>query len=605
MILAFSLACLLSATSVRIGALGGDTNAVGVICKEDLGNFTSAIPMPDDVRRVAAACGANGWCFSLGEIFDRRKMCFTKPYDATANETFAAVRAAGDVFDSSNLFAESGGLLFYWAAPAVAGAVNAPPRPATGGDAVAFVLKTVREFVRTAETAGLPRPYSSAEASFGMPSYLYRAGIDRVDVENTFSSDLERTVAGVKTAAEAFGKSAFGMDVAVGWYGGIQDDALRQARWRTALLHAYLRGASPIFWEEGVANGGALADRLRKTLRDVSAWVRAHPRADGLPRAAAAAVYGRHDGYVGAWQTHLWGQRGDDRFRIGDAERAWTIFDGVFARGGWQDRDRWGAADLSGNPPLGTLDIVSHAADDAFLSRYGFLFFLGRNVMDEALHAKLLRYVKGGGVLLLSAAHLDTCDVPGGGYAPFRGGDFRELCGVRLDFASSRRLEIGVKFKAEPGCGWRFQPLRPLWDPDFTDGGFAVPSVVTNAGATVLAVESDRFKEFEWKASARPVLFSHAVGKGHVVFLATPEPVGATGVRRMYEALVRSGLAAVEAWPKVECSDRVRWSVYPDGTVYLLNTEPNLSEKVLVRTDASASVREVEVKPQSIEMLKP
>ena len=50
---------------------------------------------------------------------------------------------------------------------------------------------------------------------------------------------------------------------------------------------------------------------------------------------------------------------------------------------------------------------------------------------------------------------------------------------------------------------------------------------------------------------------------------------------------------AVEAvgrgvWPKAECSDTVRWSVYPDGTLYLLNTEANVAQEVIVQRTATA-----------------
>ena len=46
---------------------------------------------------------------------------------------------------------------------------------------------------------------------------------------------------------------------------------------------------------------------------------------------------------------------------------------------------------------------------------------------------------------------------------------------------------------------------------------------------------------------------------------------------------MRSALEAVaeKVWPKVDCSDRVRYAVYP-GRMYILNTEERRREEVVV-----------------------
>ena len=43
-----------------------------------------------------------------------------------------------------------------------------------------------------------------------------------------------------------------------------------------------------------------------------------------------------------------------------------------------------------------------------------------------------------------------------------------------------------------------------------------------------------------------------------------------------------------DVWPKVECNDTVRWSVYPDGTIDLLNTELHLAQEAVVQRTATA-----------------
>ena len=57
-------------------------------------------------------------------------------------------------------------------------------------------------------------------------------------------------------------------------------------------------------------------------------WCKSHPLADGFPLATVGAVQGRFDGYAGVFQTHLFGQRTNDAFRVTEADRtAWRLFD--------------------------------------------------------------------------------------------------------------------------------------------------------------------------------------------------------------------------------------------------------------------------------------
>ena len=56
-------------------------------------------------------------------------------------------------------------------------------------------------------------------------------------------------------------------------------------------------------------------------------------------------------------------------------------------------------------------------------------------------------------------------------------------------------------------------------------------------------------------------------------------------------------------WPKVECSDTVRWSVYPDGTVYLLNTEAHLEQKAFVEPAAGKPRITVTLSPGEVKSL--
>ena len=50
-------------------------------------------------------------------------------------------------------------------------------------------------------------------------------------------------------------------------------------------------------------------------------------------------------------------------------------------------------------------------------------------------------------------------------------------------------------------------------------------------------------------------------------------------------------------WPKVECADTVRWSVYPDGTIYLLNTEMHLAQEAIVERSRGATRKTFRLAP--------
>ena len=66
------------------------------------------------------------------------------------------------------------------------------------------------------------------------------------------------------------------------------------------------------------------------------------------------------------------------------------------------------------------------------------------------------------------------------------------------------------------------------------------------------------------------------------MLLASIDPPAASGVRRLYSRILDQAVTATDVWPKVECSDRVRYAVYPDGTIYMLNTEARLRAEAIV-----------------------
>ena len=571
------------------------------IAAERLGDFVVEFKTdwtPAEIRATGERCRALGLKFRLDELFDRKSGEVKALYSPRLGEMLAAAREYSDVYAGAGLFYETGGVLYYWQQPGVADAKVKIPPVKTFTEAEVYVADELKRGIALAEKTGVPRPYANIEASFGFAAHLFKAGYDEVDLEVIYGPDQERCYAGVKTAAEVFGRGKFGVDMAMAWYGGVQHDALWDSRWRVSLKHAFMRGANPIYLEHGLLffeNQGLMCGAehpytkaMRAGLAEIAHYARENPRPEGLPIAAVAAVQGRNDGFIGGFQTHLYGQRTNDLFRLTDADYGWELFDGLYRRRVWHDRDAWGNSDYSGNPPLGAADILPYDAPDEIWAKYKTVFFLGRNTMDDARYERLVRYVKGGGTLVMAASHFDVSDRPCASFVPYNGGDWSRLAGVRAKGASWR-LPHGVKFCDNPASGWRFDPIVPDWDPLYPDGGFDVLNA-ERAGAKVFVVASDRFSDGSFN-QLPPVAFFNRVGKGLVVLLASITPPGARGVRRLYAHILDQALLAVDAWPRVECSDRVRYAVYSDGTIYILNTESRLRAEAIVRHSATSKAK--------------
>ena len=93
------------------------------------------------------------------------------------------------------------------------------------------------------------------------------------------------------------------------------------------------------------------------------------------------------------------------------------------------------------------------------------------------------------------------------------------------------------------------------------------------------------------------------IGKGRVIFLASLDSPGAFGVRKLYAFLMAKAMETIGAdtWPKVECNDTVRWSVYPDGTIYLLNTEAHITQEVIVERAPGTERESIRLSPGELQ----
>jgi len=603
--------------SVRLGALCEGKYGLRTpetVVREKLGTVLYLFPTwtLEKIREIGELCRHENMTFLIDEMFDRLNGDFIPQYKVSKDAILEVLQEYSDVFIGSPLLCEYGGLLFYWPKTTVAG--TAPVHPAlmdyqpNDGDSdnlssektentllpeldsfaegSRLTVENLRKIIARADRVGIKRPFLNVEARALTVPFICRAGMDKIEHEVTYAADIELNFSAMKGAVLAFGKEGFGIDLAMMWYGGTGHDELWFQRYRTSFLHAFLRGADPIWAEHGLMKYSAFGksfdenhEKVRR-FRAIQASIRAElpKRPAGMPKAVIAVMQGRFDGYVGGWQTHLWGQRDNEAFRLGDAERSWELFHRFYQRRSWQNRYSFGECDFSGNPPLGQVDVVPYDTPDEILCRYKSIIFLGRNVMDKTLYGKLCAYVEQGGELLLTSAHLDTADRPGASYKPFKEGDWKRLFGVTIRKGQYSRLPFGLKFISNAPCGWQFPLASANYDPDHAGSNFPM-TIPDLCGAEVLCVGSDRWVEGSWHKGMPPVLTGYRFGKGYAMLVHSLDFPGAPSMQKFYGQLLDACAESWDCYPRVESSDRVRFAVYED-TLYLLNTEPNLVQNV-------------------------
>jgi hypothetical protein len=417
--------------------------------------------------------------------------------------------------------------------------------------------------------------------------YHAEAGIDNLCLES-MPGDPHRMHAAIRGAAKAFGKP-WGTHIAMQCYGGTHFDELWIKRWKTAVYHAAISGAGYVWPESGHYDYGQgrgqefdfhspETKRVRGVLREAYQFSKISRRPPGGPRVTLGVVHGHHDGAPALWNPQVWGQSQHEKWLSGPAEDGWELLDTFHRRQDWPTETVRGDLDFSGNPPYGQYDAVPIEAPLQVLKSYSCLLFLGWNTMTPAIYAKLKAYVKSGGHLVMSLPHLSTHTDRAADLTLYRGGDFRDLFGVRI-LGKGETAVRGIKCLADSSIA--AYPL-PLWridtDPRFL-GNFT-PAHVKLTTARVLCGHDDFYQVAADRLAAQPVLVENTLGKGKAFLVTVWEYPGDPGIRRFTADLLRTVLAGEQGEIRLLAGDRVRYAVYERGTssvrvIYLLNTDPD------------------------------
>ena len=339
---------------------------------------------------------------------------------------------------------------------------------------------------------------------------------------------------------------------------------------------------------------GEVPRAYRKTMRDFYRWTKEHPRADGEPVVDAALLIGNLDGYVG--MTHdifaVFGQHHlavtNANWRCGAPEFTWeAVMEEFFPRP--VDSLRPFANGWLGGTPHGQLDVVN-VDDDltaAHLSRYKVVAFGGWNTMTPKIAATLRDYVSAGGQVALCVPQLSSrVDRE---FSDYTASDVvQAVPGVTV-----KELYLSEDILMVAGSAPQF--LKDAY-PAHLSAKLRVADVELGPNAVAIAT-----------MGKKPYLVRAAHGKGAFwLCLAWDYPAARRG-REEFPSFRRFRLdfwktllvGLVDSLPRehrVTGKDRdyVNWAVYPDGTLYLLNTDCVGFRTVLV------DGREIELKPKEM-----
>ena len=396
----------------------------------------------------------------------------------------------------------------------------------------------------------------------------------------------ESMMASVRGACTAYAKDFWGVLIAQEWYGGVRhDDVLKRKRFELANKLAYISGAKSITLESGdeaIASYGhkysgdsELCREYRDTFNRTVDLVKNDERPVGGPKVKVAFVSGKYDAWTGFCQSSVFNQFNREEWGHGDAEYSWRVLDSIGTKRKWADNSNYGDNDTSAYPAYGMYDIVPIEADVDALSKYDTLIFLGWNTMTDENMDKLTEYVRRGGRLLMSAAHLNYSTKRSGEYIPPSKEKLEALCGCSFN-GESIRTNCGTKFEYESLDEKTLYPGSKSFviDPLYS-AGYAEYMKTELSDAKVMGFASDCF----WNDP--PVIstvLENKIGEGVVTLVTSKNYPGNPAVSPLYNTLVRELISssARNADVKVIASDKLRYSVYEGNKIYLLNTDFDL-----------------------------
>ena len=456
-------------------------------------------------------------------------------------------------------------------------------------------------------------------------SYICEAGCSFPTVE-IWPGDVETSVAVARGTASAYNCDRWGTYIAHEWYGGMKCDDLKEKRFKMSYDYCYLSGGNYFMNESGDESAGSHMDfsqnysdievgndeamvcraefgydhpickNYRKVMADFAKFALDDVRPKGGPRVRVAFVQGNLDGWSFLrFGSRMWRAHRQEEYSYGAPEYAWRILDAIKGKRSWCDVHNYGNVDFSGAPGYGLYDIIPATVGADIFAKYDYLIFVGWNSMTQEIYNNLKAFVKQGGRLFMTAAHLNTAIKRDGSISLINNGDVSELFGCILDAENSIKRDDGSKFNQSIVPEFTYPAAHfEASDPYFAEGFINYADAKLTSGVAAARL-SDTFANDD--IDSMPIsLVENKCGEGFAVLMTNLEyPYGAAVP--MYQTIVREILNASHrtADIKVYGNDSLRFSVYQDDKVYLLNTDFDFKMNVII--DYGTYKREVTLEP--------
>ena len=445
--------------------------------------------------------------------------------------------------------------------------------------------------------------------------YDYEAGIDAPVIELA-PRNMEQIMSFGRGANRAFKKDFVGAWLAHEFYGGYhQFDPLKAKRFKMEYLSMYLGGIDYVGLESGYREIHSHVDEIlpadhpltKSYLKEAEDFAKfckndVRPDSDG-PITKVAFVQGNLDGFGWGNSSSLWGQYYEEKWGFAAPEFSYRILDEVYHSCEWHNAVNYGDYDYSHAPGYGVYDVIPATMPLEIMKRYEWVIFCGWNSMTPEIVEKLKAYVRGGGNLLITAAHIrDSIDrEKKGNFVP----GIEELLGVKLS-GETFRCNDGFKFSKYSTVDGVMYPgtkhfnCDPAWSAGYTN--YVKMELTT---ATPACYISDSF--FARPDSQIPVVVENKYGLGNVIFMANSEYPGAPEVFPLYKIMTKAVLAASHRTSdlKVIGSDKLRFAMYEGEEkykLYVVNSDFNTKQfaKVIFRGEE----REIVIDSVGLEILE-
>lgn len=392
--------------------------------------------------------------------------------------------------------------------------------------------------------------HTGASAMF---KYFAEAGFSWIGAETMYNT-MEPYMGFLRGVAKDYKMPTCGAHHAVQWSTTPHDSPARFRRYRLALYASYLLGATDINTEEGLWRleeyyqhhhrfGKACLGHLQQQ-QDFYRYVTTHTRSGSFYH-PVALIHGRDDGTTFFGKDRTWGRRGDPQTA---AEDSWDLLTCIYPMAKPVDRlyihncpeDR--PVGFHTGTPYGNMDAVPAESKLSTFMDYRSLIFLAYNRMEAEDAERLLRYVRRGGRVLMTRAHLTQTD----------------------DIASIRSASLSFAPHALALCEG-----DPVFRDTSVDGNPVSVCVNAKKCSEVLAYSDDGL----------PLICRYAYGKGEIILFNTKAYPSDKAIRSLYEEKIRQiiteEVTQETAW--AQGADNVEFAAYrqADGAChfYFLATD--------------------------------